>query len=122
MPTLPLSWDKIAEAAQDAAENPGTKAKALRDIIHNLIAAHEEEVERQVEAAVKEAEKQADDRTESAEDDARSYARAEFLDLLDKYGGHVECYLGLVTGRKLDAMCTCGWNDVQTDIERRTDK
>jgi TolA-binding protein len=55
------------------------------------------------------------DDLKAAEDEAEAAAEA-----LERFGGHrADCLSGALAGtQKLHPLCTCGWNDVATEIER----
>lgn len=103
------SKEDLSEAIRDLTNELNARKEALESEIEEA----EEEAER------KEHEQEIEDARQEGREESREEVQDETLDWLARYGGHQDCLEGAVVGQKLHPRCTCGWNDVATDLERR---
>lgn len=104
------------EDIETQLEDLEEKRKELLFEIAKEEAAESEEVHKNCisEETLKEEEERADDAETHAEETEWAYQA------LENFGGHkADCLQGAVTGHRLHPLCTCGWNEIATEIERR---
>lgn len=102
---------------QEPRRDPAARLRWVKARIDRL-KDREEELEGEVQ---EEEDKKRDEEHEAEVEQAREEGYEEQdherLVQLARYGGHTDCYFGVIVGQKLHPLCTCGWNEVRTEVE-----
>lgn len=115
---------KSAKDRLDGIDEQIQKLNDEREVLYREVTEEEvledgEKVQALIDRAVEEARKEESERFDEHVEEACEDRRREWLEPLRLYGGHQDCLEGAVVGRRLHPQCTCGWNDVATDLERQ---